>query len=886
MSGFQQFLRRTRALFSRRNRETEMEEEMRLHVEHLARKLTEDGLSPEEARYAAQRRFGGADQFKEQCRDGMGWKAVEDLLRDIRFAGRVLLKNKGFSTVALLTLALCIGANTAIFAAVYGLLIKPLPFRDPSRIAVIKNVFNSRAMDSNLVQYTDYKANAVSYDGVGLWRPKLLTTGEVGSEERVMAVSCTAEMFEILGVSPLIGHFFTWKDCRFGENPLVVLTDSFWRARFNGDPSVLGRTLRVDGEDRKIIGVAPPEIEAFDARVRFIIPLQWKLAWINPTQRYALDTPLYGRLKQNVLASQAQSEAAAIERRFYNAAPDWNKSLLDRSSYRILVEPVQQERVQQITKSLYLLQGGVASVLLIGCVNVANLLLARTNSRQGELAVRLAVGATRGAIARQLIVESLVLTVSGAALGVGGAFASIRTINLYGARMVPGMQPLSIDDHVLGFAIAVTLIVGVVISMLPMAHILRPGLGTLIHGTSRTASVSRGARALSGVLVIGQVSVTLVLLTGAGLLIHSFENAISVKPGFDPENLLAARIALGRPYWNDHGAVFQKQLIQALKEIPGVSGVAIADGIPFEGGLSHRVLTLKDSLIAAESVQPNAFEVGVSVGYFEALHIQLVEGRFFNDRDTDGHEYVVDERFAKAYFPGRSAVGAHFTFQNRSLPAKAEDWPVIVGVVRNVAHNGVEDRSNTPFTYYPILNAQPEEPNLFVRSTRPTDDLIATVRDKLHTLDPGIPLYHIERMQTAIEGSFTDRRAVMLLISGFAILALFLSALGLYGVLAFDVSQRTREIGIRSAIGATRWEIVGLIMRQGLWRTGIGLVIGITSAILLCRLMVGMLFELKPSDPWTLFSVSLLLAAIAALASYLPARRAARIDPVQALRIE
>jgi predicted permease len=547
---------------------------------------------------------------------------------------------------------------------------------------------------------------------------------------------------------------------------------------------------------------------------------------------------------------------------------------------------VQFARVRPIETSLYLLQGGVVFVLLIGCVNVANLLLTRANGRQGELSIRLAMGASRGTLARQLLVESLVLTVAGAALGIAGAFGAIHVLNHFSAKMLPGTLPFVIDGRVLGGTAAVSLLVGLLIGLLPMAHVLRPQQAGFLHRATRTASGGRQARALSGVLVMGQAAVTLVLLTGAGLLIHSFANAVAVRPGFDPENLVTARIALGRPYWNDHGAVFQKQLIQALKEIPGVSDAALASGVPFEGGVGSRVLTLKDSPLPVDSSQPNAFEVGVSVGYFEALHIRLLEGRLYNERDTDGHEYVVDERFAQAYFPHRSAVGAHFTFQNRKLPAQAGDWPVIVGVVQNVPHNGVEDRSNTPFTYYPLLMSQPEEPDLFVRSTRPLSDLTAAIREKLHGLDPGIPLYHVERMQTAIDQSFDDRRAVMLLLAAFATLALFLSAVGLYGVLAFDVSQRTREIGIRGAVGGSRTQIIGMIMRQGLVKAAIGLSVGIATATLLSRYMVSMLFELRPSDPWTYVVVSLLLAAVAALASYLPARRAARIDPVVALRME
>jgi predicted permease len=873
-------------LFSKEKFNADMEAEMQLHLELRIEKNITSGMKPDEARYAAFRAFGGVDQIKERCRDGITWRLREDLVRDIRLTARILRKNFGFTAVAVLTLALCIGANTAIFSMVYALLLKPLPFPEPSRIVGLHNVFDSKSMDSNLVQYVDYKTHATSYDAVGLWRLKSSTIGNDGAEERITAASCTPEMFGILGVVPLIGNFFTAENCRLGENRVVVLTESYWEAQFGRDPGVLGKPLQVDGETSRIIGVAPRSVEAFDSRMKFIKPEAWKPSWIDPTQRYYLDTPLYARLKRDVPASQAQAEAAAIEHRFYDGAPDWNKKLLDHASYRVTVEPVQATRTEPLMAPLYLLQGGVVLVLLIGCVNVSNLLLVRANGRQGELAIRLAIGATRGAIARQLLVESLMLTLGGAALGVGGAYGAIHAINHYSAAMLPATMPFAIDWRVLGFTVAVSLLVGLTIGMLPMANVLSPGVAVILHHATRTASGSRKARALSGTLIIGQVAVTLVLLAAAGLLVHSFANAVAVKPGFDPENLMTARIALGRPYWNDHGAIFQKQLIQSLSEIPGVSGVALAEGVPFEGGLDSNVLTLKDSPLPSNSVQPNAYQVGVSAGYFEALHIRLLEGRYMNEHDVDGVEYIVDERFAKKYFPGRSALGAHFTFQNRHLPAKTEDWPVIVGVVQNIPHTGVEDLSNTPFTYYPLLKAQPEEPNLFVRSARPLDDLILAIREKLHGLDRDIPLYHVETLRTAIDESFNNRRAVMLLLGSFSVLALFLSAVGIYGSLAFDVSQRTREIGIRGAMGGSRTQIVGMVMRQGLSKAAIGLSIGLGVAVLVCRLMEGMLYDLKPTDPWALVLSSILLGTIAAFASYIPAERAAKIDPVEALRME
>jgi putative ABC transport system permease protein len=809
---------------------------------------------------------------------------------DVRFALRRLLKERGFSTIALTTLALCIGANTAIFSMVYALMLKPLPFPEPNRIVEIYNAFPKAGFDKfpcNVVQYADFKANTTSFEAIGLWSMNQEMVGEEGSAERVMDGYCTAELFDVLGLKPVIGQFFTLENSRVGEDKVIVLTESYWKSHFNEDPAVLGKSMRVAGNICRIIGVAPRALGSFNAMPKFLKPIAWKPEDVVPQMRYSCSLNIFARLKPGVTAATALGQIAGLEKHFYDTAQPGFKSFLDNTGHRIGLGLLQSERVQPIKSSLYLLQGGVVFVLLIGCVNVANLLLTRANGQQSELAIRAALGAGRGAIARQLLVESIVLTLLGAVLGVALAYGAVDIMNHFTAKLMPNNLPISIDGSVLGYTIAVAVAMGVLIGLLPVIHILRSNLSQLIHRSSRGASGGRAVRMLSGVLVTGQVAVALVLLCGAGLLIHSFANAIAVKPGFDPNNLIVGSVALPATFQDqDRASALQRRLDQALREIPGADDAALATGIPFEGGLPINALTLKDSALQRDAAQPAAFLVGVSEGYFKALRIQLLEGRYFDDTDTaKGRQaYIVDERFAQRFFPGRSAVGAHFTFGE--LPKKDEEWPVIVGVVRYVPHNGVEDKSNNPYVYYPLLTTHPGGLNIFVRSSRPAGDMISTLRDKLHFVDPSIPLFDTGTVQKAIDESLNGRRAVMLMLGGFAALAMFLSAIGIYGVLAYDISQRTREIGIRGAIGASRSQIVGLVLRQGLWKTGIGLVVGLVGAVLLSHYMESMLFELKPTDLSTYVAVSLLLAAVAALASYIPARRAAAIDPNQALRIE
>ena len=825
-----------------------------------------------------------------QARESWVVRVFAGVSGDARYAARRLWRDRGFSAIALLTLALCIGANTAIFSMVYALVLKPLPFPAPNRILQIYNNFPKAGLNRfpcNLTQYTDFKDHSSSFDAIGLYSTNMVMVGEDSASERVMEADCTAEMFDVIGIRPIIGQFFTLKNCRPGEDKVVVLTESFWKSHYNEDPAVLDKEIRVDGATYRIMGVAPRSLEAFNAQARFVRPFSWKPDSVNPQARYACYMSLFARLKPGALESQALAEVAGLEQHYYDTSDAGTKTFLDRTGHKISIGLVQAERIQPIKSSLYLLQGGVIFVLLIGCVNVANLLLTRANGQQSELAIRAALGAGRGAIARQLIVESLLMTLAGALLGVGLAYCAVHAIDRFTGKLLPNMLPVEIDAGVLCYATGVSVAVGLLIGLVPVVHILRSNLAEVIHRSSRSASGGRGVRALSSILVTGQIAVALVLLSGAGLLIHSFANAISVSPGFDPHNLVVGSIALPSSYQvQEKSTALQRRLEQALREVPGVEDGALATGIPFQGGLPVLALTLKDSTLPRDSPQPGAFLVGVSLGYFQALHIQLLKGRFLDETDTvKGRQaFVVDERFEQKYFPGRSAVGGHFTFGQP--PEKENDWPVIVGVVRKVPHNGVEDTSDNPFVYYPLLSSAPGGLSVFVRSPRPVGDVVSALREKLRAIDPSIPLFETTTVQKAINESFDNRRAVMLLLGGFAGLALFLSTIGIYGVLAYDISQRTREIGIRGAIGASRSHIVGMVMRQGIWKTGVGLAIGIVSAILLSRFMTGMLFELKPTDPWAYLVVSFVLAVVALAACYFPARRAARIDPIEALRTE
>jgi putative ABC transport system permease protein len=460
--------------------------------------------------------------------------------------------------------------------------------------------------------------------------------------------------------------------------------------------------------------------------------------------------------------------------------------------------------------------------------------------------------------------------------------------NSYLAKMLPQSLPASLEWHVLGFAVGLTAVVGIIIGLIPLIHTLRTNLAAVIQSSSRSASSSRGVRALSGVLVVAQVAVALILLTGAGLLIQSFAQALRVDTGLQAGNVVTARIALTREHRSSDEAAnkIRERLLQAMRGIPGVTSVALAFSTPFQGGLPINAFTLENDTLPPGAPQPGAYRVIVTPGYLETLGLKLVEGRFYEEADmAPGRRlFVVDQSFARKFFPHGSAIGGRFSFGGR--PAKPEEWPVIIGVVKDVPHNGVEEKSGNPFIYQIMQGGRPGGLTMFLRTNRPAGDVVSALRSQIRNLDPALPLYEAGGLEEAVDSSFDSRRVVMFLLAAFAILAVFLSALGIYGVLAYDVSQRTREIGVRSAIGASRGHIATLILRQGLWKGGVGVGLGLVGAALLSSSITTLLFNVRPTDPAVYAAVSLVLIAVALLASYLPARRASRIDPLVALRDE
>jgi putative ABC transport system permease protein len=821
---------------------------------------------------------------------------LEQLWKEIGFAGRMLRRAPGFTLAVFSTLALCIGPNTAVLAVLYSLVLKPLPFPGAEQLVVIPNVAEQSGGAVNqatLQQYLDFTAHADLFTSFALVESANSTIGEETAPVRTLGNQVNASFFSVFGLQPLLGRFFTSDEEAAGPDHVLVLTQTFWESHYKADPGVIGRVVRMGGEPFTIIGVVPRSLESLYLHTDFFKPYARLDFQLDPRQRYGGRATLIGRMKPGITREAGLAQLTGLEARFRtDVATPQIRAYLDSGHYRVGLVPLRNESTMAVQKSLWLLESGAVFVLLIGAVNAVNLLLARANARRSELAIRYALGAGRTALLRQLLAESLLLTLTAAVAGLAFAWGALQVINRFLPVVARSAPPVLLEPRVVGTILLISLGLGIVLGILPFALLWQTGLRI---GDARTASSSRAIRALSSSLVVTQVGVALVLLVGAGLLIRSFANVIAVDPGFDAAHIVQARIALPHAYdeREDNVAVRQR-ILASMAEIPGVESVAVVSYFGVGPAESFRSIpfTVHGSAQSAGDQQPLAIIDPVSSDFFITMNVRLLEGRQFNAADeyqtfgpTANPGVIVDQAFAQRYFPGRSALGEEVAFGVGPFPDGFK-WPRIVGVVARANLAGLEGRDGLPFIYTPLNQGASPGFNLLVRSARPAADLLAAMRAKLHAIDPVLPLYNAGLLQESLDSMLLGRRGIMLLLGVFSGLALLLAGLGLYSVLAYDVSQRTREIGIRGAIGASREQIIGLILRQGLWKSGLGLGVGLIGALILTRYMRTLLFDVAPFDPVSFLAVPLVLLAVAALASWLPARRAAKVDPIVALRCE
>ncbi|HVU32694.1 MAG TPA: ADOP family duplicated permease [Opitutaceae bacterium] len=815
------------------------------------------------------------------------WIFIEGWSREFRHAARRLIRAPAFSLTVLGSLIICFGPNVATLSALYALVLKPLPFPDPGQLVTIVNVAEKsggQQVLSSTTQYLDFKAHADLFSGFAT----STQVGAVLTEEtapRVVSLNVvSANFFDVLGVPPLLGRYFSPGEEVAGRNAVVVISESFWRSHYGADPNIVGTTVRIWPTPCTIIGVAPRSLEALYRQTCFFQPYVAAASKYDPQTRYRGDLALFGRLKPGVSLQAGLAQLTALEQDFRRerAGPAL-RALIASAGYQLVLQPLRPGMAIGNTDALWLLEGGALLVLLIGCVNVVNLFLARLNGRRGELAVRVALGAGRGALLRSVAAESILLL--GVALGCGLAIAGgiLRVFNHYLPILISGAPPVGIDAAVAAAVVAGALLVAFLVVGIPLQVLWRHGLRL---SQSRGGSTGAATRAVSGALVIGQVAVAVILLVGASLLLRSFARVMASDLGFDATHVVESRVTLSPAYRTPASRLeIQRRIIEAARSIPGVEHVAVSLRSVVVG--NERPVPFATRGGEYGEVNPLVHIVAVSPEFFATVGVRVVSGRAFNEADDfrQGQVAVVDESFRDHYFPGQMVEGREI-YLNWGFPLGVDGWPRIVGVVNRANLTGRDSRDNLPIVYVPTVGFPMYNFDVLVRSPRTAPDLMAALRGRLHDLDPTLVLGGGNTLDLALDNLLTARRGVTLLLGVFAGLALLLAAVGLYGVLSYDVSQRTRELGIRAAIGATRWQIVGLVVRGGMVRTGLGVLAGMAGAALLTRYLQALLFGIVATDAVSYVAVVTLIAAVSLLACWLPARRAAKVDPVVALRAE
>ncbi|HTL69179.1 MAG TPA: ADOP family duplicated permease [Lacunisphaera sp.] len=883
-------LPRLRALFRQEELDAEMAEEMRQHLELQAERNRAAGMDPDEARYAAERQFGNVASVQERVRWQRGWTRLELFAKEIGFAARALRRAPAFSLAVLTTLALCLGPNVAILSALYTFVYKPLPFPHPDRLVSITNVsdrLGGAKRPSSIPQYQDFVAHADLFEGLVYFSSITATLGNVEEPVRIFGMNVSPNFLGAVGIPILLGRGFRPDEIQPGRERVLVLSHGAWLARFRGDPQVVGRVIRLDDVPYSIVGVAAPSIEMLFNDVEFFRPRVQVPVDLDARFRYSASVRVLARLKPGVPIAMAQEQLAILERNFLDSvASPADRAKIAANHFHVDVADARREMAAPLRAPLWMLQGGALLVLLLGCVNVASLLLARTSAQRQELAIRQALGAGRGTLLRQMLAESVLLMGTAGVVGLGVALAMLRFMNAYLSLVVRHVPPMELETPVLFLVLGIVSVLVIVMALVPFgfwrAADLKPS-------ESPHASMGRRGRRTIGILSIGQLALALVLLVGAGLMLHSFARVLAVRPGFDAARVIQGRIYLPPARFASPPELLgvQQRIMAALGAVPGVDAVGLSADFPVQEKFNTMPFVVHDASAATGQERAFVYTSGVSAGYFATMGIPLRDGRLFRE-DDDMRKTpvaVVDETFVRRFFPGRNVVGMEFAF-GTSPPSADRPWIRIVGVVARANLSGLEGRDGWPFVYLPFNQQATTAFTFLVRTSRPETDIVREVRERVRTIDAGLPVYGVGSLQGALDYLLGNRRALLVLIGLFAGLALLLAAVGLFGVLNFDVAQRTREIGIRGALGASRRQILSLVLQQGLAKVAAGLVLGIAGAILFTRLLSRMLFDVSAADPLAYGGVVALLFVVGLAASWLPARRAAKVDLVVALRAE
>jgi putative ABC transport system permease protein len=817
----------------------------------------------------------GMEQRKEECRDMRQMNLIDNLVRDVRYAVRTLARSPGFTVAALLALALGIGANTAVFSVVNSVLLRPLPFAEPDCLVMI---FNSRPSvgiktgPASMADILDWKARSRSFQTLAAINFNRFTLTGDGAAEQIVGMSVSASFFETLQARPLVGRTFAADEDRPGSTLTIVLSERLWHRRYASDPGVLGKQIVLNGRSHTIIGVMPGNVEFGPRDVE-----AWPILTLNPpTRRGPFSYRGIARLKPGVSVAQAASEMEAIAHEVERAHPQGHTGLA------FPVVPMHEVTVGRIRPLLWVLSGAVLLVLLIAVSNVANLMLARASARRRETAIRLSIGAGRSRLVRQFMTESLMLSLGGGALGVMLALWGVRVLRWLGPRDLPRLNEIDIDGNVLVFTLIASIASAAIFGLAPAFAASAAALHDSLKQGGRGGE-SRGHGRIRGVLVVAQVTLSVLLLIGAGLLIRSFSLLGGVQPGFHapPERLLTMNILLTGSRYEDSRAVdgWWNQVLERVRALPGVEAASVAATIPPDRLNLTDDYQIEGKLLPSGSQHPAVPIPFVSHDYFKTLGIPLLQGRWFDGRDRAGtpRVTVISETMARRHFAGENPIGHRIRYGVQPLE--------IIGVTGDVKYRGL-DHEDEPVFYQLASQAAERRMWLLVRTQGDAQALASPVRQEIRALDPNVPVDRVGTMAQALSESVSLPRFRSLLMGVFAATALLLAAIGIYGVIAYSVVQRTQEIGVRMALGATRPGVLRLVIGQGGRLASVGIVLGVAGAFGLTRVLKNMLFGVSASDTITFAGAALILGAVAIVASLIPALRAARVDPLTALRHE
>jgi putative ABC transport system permease protein len=877
-----------RGLFGDHRADEELDSEIEVHIRMLTERYVRQGMTEAEAARAARRQFGNVTLLKEAHHDMRGIRFIESIFQDLKYGLWTMKRNPGFTLVAILTLALGIGANTAIFSVVNALVFNPLPYPDPQRLVWVTNVFRGDELIGTDMYFT-YQEESKTLDQLAAYVAWTMEFEEGDEPERVNYAQVTASAFPAIGVAPWLGRTFTSEEDQPGGPPVAVISHDYWRRHFGGDPSIVGQSVTFGAVSRQVIGVMPPGFrflpeQRVGGKVDIWIPFALdKRQMLAGAEVGILEGGVFGRLKLGVSVEQSRAELDLILRRFAQNRPFMPPGL------EVRVTPLAERLVGHLRLGLLALFGSVGFVLLIACANVANLLLARANARQKELAIRSALGAGRGRLIRQMLTESLSLSVLGGAAGLLLAWWGVKALVAFTPENLLVLKLSGIDKSALVFTFLATLLTGVAAGIIPALQASRVDLNESLKDGARAAIFlkRRSARRISPTLVISELALTLVVLIGAGLLVKSFVRMRAVDPGYNPENLLTMGVGIDWGKYPGNSAQrknFNRELVARLSALPGVQAVAYTRTLPLSdnGIIGKGRVTVVGSEPVPDEQKPLAEEHTVSPDYFRAMQMKLRAGHSFTELDTENTlpVIVINETLARRLFFGEDPVG------KRILSDGGKTELTVAGVVADVKQYGLETESQSALYRSSLQNTHSPGIDWVIRAAGDPMNLLPAVRREIGAIEPDYKLFHVTTMERLIADSYAPRRFQTWLFGLFAAVALAIATVGIYGVISYAVSQRTHEIGVRMALGAQAGDVLWMVIKRGIRLALASVAIGLTAAFALTGIMKSLLFEVSPSDPATFAVITLLLIGVALIASYIPARRATKVDPMVALRAE